>query len=325
MRKRFQTDPLPDLYTDYNDARRFVTEQIAGLIAASEPHITDHSDRHLADVMGRALQLIGTETAYFTPYELYLLAVSIIFHDVGNLHGRKDHQDKVARIYDSARRKEPRFATERNVLLAITGAHTGCTKEGGSDTLNAVGRLNFLANPVRAQELAAILRFADELSEGPHRTSAYHLNHGMYKPESRIFHKYAAASDYVVDPALGRIAITYSFDLERGAAGIEAGNGISLRDLLGFCYARAVKLDQERKYCKHYCRLLTGIQETGISLHFFFAGQKLDLDVPPIVLSDLVVPGESAKRIEDCDSRYDIQKLVTALSTMCEETDASLQ
>jgi len=328
LKKRLGGLPEPsrtDLYTDYSAARRFVTEQITGLIPAVEPNITDHSDRHLTEVMERARQLIGTSDDYFTPYELYLLAVSIMFHDVGNLHGREDHQAKVAQVYDSARKQEARFHTERNVLLAITGAHTGCAKDGSSDTLISVGRLSFLANPVRAQELAAVLRFADELSEGPHRTSAYLLNRGMYKPDSRIFHKYASVSDYAVDPALGRIAITYSLDIERSALGLEVGNGISIRDMLEFCYARAIKLDQERRYCRHYCPLLSAIKEAGISLNFYFAGQRLNLDIPPVVLSDLVVPGEQAKRIEDCDPRYVVQDLVIALDGLCEGSDVRLQ
>lgn len=220
------------LVTDYHEARRFVTEEIVGQIAAAEPDLTDHSEGHLADVMGRALNLLGTSEHYFTPHELYLLAVSILFHDVGNLHGRVEHQNKIARIYEAARGRKPRFNTERNVILATTGAHTGSAKDGGKDTLRDVGPLSFLNETVKAQEIAAVLRLADELAEGPHRTSAFLLNNGMYKPDSRIFHKYASVANYVVDPQFGRVAITYSIYLERGTSGLHAGHDITVPDLL---------------------------------------------------------------------------------------------
>ena len=121
---------LPDpvgttLFADYVAARRFVTEEIAGLIPTAEPDLTDHSANHLADVMKRAFNLVGDKADYFSPPELYLLAVSILFHDVGNLHGRLDHGKKIAGIYNACRHEEDRFNTERHAVLAIAGAHTG--------------------------------------------------------------------------------------------------------------------------------------------------------------------------------------------------------
>ena len=312
------------LVADYHDARRFVTQEITGLIAAAEPDLTDHSESHLAEVMGRALGLIGKAEGYFTARELYLLAVSILFHDVGNLHGRTEHQQKVSRIYEAARDRKPRFNTERNVILATTGAHTGSAKDGSKDTLREMGPLSFLSETVRAQEIAAVLRLADELAEGPQRTSAYLLNNGMYKPPSRIYHKYASVANYVVDPPLGRIAITYSIYIESGQSGLHAGHGITIPELLSHCYRRAVKLDQERRYCKHYCTLLSAIKETDIALFFYFDSQQLPLDIPPLALTDLVVPGETTRTIEERDKRYDVNALTARLAELCGGSDENL-
>jgi hypothetical protein len=307
-----------DLIADYNTARRFVTEEITGHIATSEPDLTDHSDRHLADVMTRVRSLIGDATQYFDAYELYILAISILFHDVGNLHGRKEHHKKVAGVYDACRRREARFSTERNAVLAIAGAHTGTTKDGSKDTLRDVGRLSFQAHPVRGQEVAALLRFADELAEGPQRTSAYLQNQGMYKPDSLLFHRYAAISDYCIDT--GRIALTYNIDIEHGKAELEAGHAVLLRHLLEFSYSRIGKLDQERRYCKHYCDLLSAFKETGAWFNFFYEGQKLDLGLQPIVISDLIVPGELTKQIEDIDTSYKVSALVGVIEGACART-----
>ena len=305
------------LWADYATARRFVTEEIVGLIPSAEPDLTDHSENHLADVMNKANALFGEATSYFTPYELYMLNISILFHDVGNLHGRKAHQKNISGIYDACRKREPRFGTERTAILSIAGAHTGSAKDGTKDTLRDVDRLSLLGHSIRGQEIAAVLRFSDELAEGPHRTSAYLQNHKMYSPDSRIFHKYSSISDYCIEPGLGRIAVTYNIDLEPGKTALEAGDGILLEQLLRFTYMRVSKIDQERRYCKYYCNLLAAFKETGACFNFYHDGQNLDLDIPPIVISDLLVPGEYTKSIEQIDSRYAISDLVKMLEKVC--------
>ena len=149
---------------------------------------------------------IGDKKEYFTPLELYLLSVSILFHDVGNLHGRVDHHRKISSIYNACRHQEPRFNTERTAVLSIAGAHTGCTKDGSKDTLRDVYPGSFQGETIRGQELAAVLRLADELAEGPHRTSAYLLHHGGYKPASQIYHRYASAADSSGIPTIAAAA-----------------------------------------------------------------------------------------------------------------------
>jgi len=319
---RAHLDTLPaasgaDLFSDYVQARQFVTTDIAGMIGTAEPNLTDHSERHLADVMSRAHALIGEQTKYFSPSELYLLCISILFHDVGNLHGRTDHQKKIAGIYDALRKREPRFKSERTGVLAIAGAHCGSAKDGSKDTLKDLDRLSFHAQSVRSHEVAAVLRLADELAEGIQRTSAYMQNHGMFKPEAAMFHKYASITEYCIERGDERIALTYDIDIERGGGQFEAGHGILLKDLLGFTYKRIIKLDQERRYCKHYCDLLSPFKETGAWFRFWLDGQQLELDIKPIAISDLIVPGDLAKNIEQLDPRYEISSLVSALANAC--------
>lgn len=303
------------LLADYLSARRFVTEEIAGRISAKEPDITDHSENHLADVMKRANALLGDKVRYFDPLELYVFCVSVLFHDVGNLHGRSEHHKKIADIYNDCRKQEARFNAERSAVLAIAGAHTGSTKDGSKDTLREVRTFSFQGQTIRAQEIAAVLRLADELAEGPHRTSAYVLNHGGYKPSSRIFHRYASAAEYCVDR--DRIALSYTVNMERGASGLEVGNDTSLKEFLLFCYGRIAKVDEERRYCKHYCDLLLRLKETGASFEFWFNGQKVNTDIEPLSLSDLLVPGEHPRDVIKLNERYEPADLVPKLEAEC--------
>jgi hypothetical protein len=322
LKSVLETLPPPskdDLLADYLQARQFVVSEIAKYIPAAEPDLTDHTEAHLADVMSRAFDLIGDKQSYFSAHELYLLCLSTLFHDTGNLHGRKAHEKKIATVYDALRKREPKFNTERAAVLAIAGAHTGSAKDGSKDTLRQLNRLFFQAHAIRAAKVAAVLRLSDELAEGPHRTSAYMQNHGLYSPSSAIFHKYASITEYTIDREEGRLALTYHIDLEPHDGLLCAGNSVPLADLLGFCYQRILKLDQERRYCKHYCELLLPLRETWAWFNFWHEGQKLELDPDsvPIVISDLVVPGEPTRRIEDIDPNYELTRLTAALESVC--------
>lgn len=321
-RLKSSLEALPDpngsnLLADYIAARRYVVDEIAGNIPRSEPDLTDHSAAHLADVMKQVCALIGPENDGLSSHELYLLGVSILFHDVGNLHGRIEHQTKIADIYNAARKGEVRFHPERNAVLAIAAAHTGSTKTGDTDTVRDVTTLSFDGNRIKGQELAAILRFGDELAEGPHRTSAYLLNHHGYRPENVIFHKYASCVEYFIDRSEGRIAITYTFDLEFIDGALQVGQGVNLDAMLAFCYSRIVKLDQERKYCKYYSSLLSVFKETSACFIFYYRGHKLDFETEPIVISDIVLPGDHAKTIEDRYPTYGVETLISSLTDLC--------
>ena len=140
----------------------------------------------------------------------------------------------------------------------------------------------------------------------------------MYKPESRIFHKYASISDYCIERGDGRIAITYNIDVEKVNNELRSSQDISLEELLKFSYLRILKLDQERRYCKHYCDLLSVFKETWVWFNFFYEGQQLELDIQPLVISDLIIPGEPAKPVEQFDGRYEISALMAALKAAAE-------
>jgi len=303
---------------DYVAARRYVIEQVVEHIGTAEPNLTDHGPRHLVDVMRRVNDLIGYSPEYFRPLELYVLAVSILFHDVGNLHGRVEHQKKIAQIYGQVRGESARFRNERTAVLAIAGAHTGTTKDGTRDTLGSVNRLSFEGETIRGQELAAVLRLGDELAEGPQRTSAYLQSISHYSPESAIYHAYANAVDYAVDnQPQGRIAITLNINLQRHDQTLFVAQGVTLEAFLKLSYHRIVKLDQERRYCKHFSPILRNLAETGAWFNFYYDHHPLDLRLEPIVLNDLVIPGDDSKEITHLNSSYEINALITQLTPLC--------
>ena len=220
--------------------------------------------------------LLQGASDYFTDIELYVLGLGVLFHDVGNLEGREDHNRRIARFYDFVR-TGPKFAQEKSLVVQISQAHSGKARNGDRNTLVDVPASSHLdSEPVRARELAAIIRFADELAEGPQRTSQYLRTTGGYAPESVLYHDYSSATHMCIDCGNGRIAVTYQFDFSLKA---ELEKELKrVKGLLNFAYGRLGKMDLERRYARFHCaKPLLPFREISIRLDIQLDGEFLDL------------------------------------------------
>ena len=55
-------------------------------------YLNNHGPQHINTVIQRSLELLQVSECEMTPYEAYLLLMSIQFHDAGIIYGRKDHE-----------------------------------------------------------------------------------------------------------------------------------------------------------------------------------------------------------------------------------------
>ena len=255
--------------------------------------------------------LLQGDPHYFRAIELYLLGLGVLFHDVGNLEGRSEHNRRIACFYDFVR-LGAQFAQEKSLVVQISQAHSGKTQTGSRNTLSDVPQSSHLdGHPVRTREIAAIIRFADELAEGPQRTSQYLRETGGYAPESVSFHDYASATNMCIDCGNGRIAVTYQFEVSLQAAlekELERFKG-----LLNFTYGRLGKMDLERRYARFHCiKPLLPFREISVRLDIQIDGEFLDLDLETII-SDEVNLDRSAELISERDSKWDADALVNQL------------
>ena len=237
----------------YIRARTTLLEDVLAEIKGQEPDLTDHGPEHIRHVLENVFRLLEGELEYFSPIEHYILGLSVLFHDVGNLHGRTDHNRRIGRFYDHVRHS-PKFAQEKSLIVQIAQAHTGEARNGSRNTLADVPDLLQLnGEPVKAREIAAVVRFADELAEGPNRTSDYMRRHGLYEAASRRYHDYAAATDIAIDRFNQRIAITYHLNLCTREGLEEELN--TVREFLELACRRLAKMDVERRYARFNCSI----------------------------------------------------------------------
>ena len=237
----------------YVSARKILLEDVLEEIRGHEPSLTDHGPSHIQHVLENVFKLLEGDLDYFSPIEHYILGLSVLFHDVGNLHGRENHSKRIARFYDHVRNAPaPQFAQEKALVVRIAQAHTGEALNGSRNTLADVPEVWQLNGaPVKTREVAAIVRFADELAEGRQRTSEYLRKHGLYPAESAPHHDYSSATDITIDRQNERIAITYQFsvstegDLEEKLS--------RLKEFLKYAAGRLAKMDIERRYARFHC------------------------------------------------------------------------
>lgn len=286
-----------EYFSDYVTARRVLLENVLEEIKTSEPNLTDHGPSHIQDVLNRVHELLGCNIEKLNAIELYIMCVSVLFHDVGNFESRKNHNKKIAKIYDLVRKKENRFSTERNAVLAIAGAHCGKCSKGTDDSIKELRPQGVFGKVVDFQSIAALLRFADELAEGPQRTSIFMQSLDKYSDESIPFHRLANVTNYTIDSVNSRIQISYSIHIYKNDADVLTDGEISLKTLLDMMIDRILKVNAERKYCGFYCNYLKIFKEISVSFQFIYESEYLELGLEPIVLNDLVVPTKSLPNI----------------------------
>lgn len=301
------------LVTDYNQTRLKLQQEVYPHIQGKEPSLSDHGTGHVLNVQENAISLLSSDGTIgdLSGIEVYCLGMCILFHDAGIIYGREDHQYKVGEVFDLIRGKNTSLLHEKTLIVRTTRAHTGTAQDGTNDTLKEVTEFDHLeGKSVRLRELAAILRFADELAEGPQRTSVFMQTAGHYEKQSQKFHDYANITHVRIDRGTGRVVLTYEIN-------IDPNQTDKLRDRLDYTFKRIGKLNQERQYARNYSDILLPFKSTEVTFNFHCGSEPLDSNLSPLKLTDIVVPGEPTKDISDIDPAYSIDKIVENIIARC--------
>lgn len=325
------------LWAKYVDLRTEVSGQILPWIQRNEPDLSDHGVEHIQNVMTNVTQLLGLPRAYggeedwrmpagYGVHEMLLLLFGCLTHDVGNIMGREKHNQAIAAAATLAGGAWAQLPIgDRLIIERVGRAHSGKSSDGDKDTLGELSTQSafFAGHQIRPVEIAALLRFADELAEGPQRTSkallalardastpsALRLGDG-----SRLFHFYAAISGYNIDHAGGRILIDYNIDRQSLDYGADAdARETTIRDLLGMTFKRALKLNAERQYARHYSQAVSRFRETSINLRFNETGRPLHRLDRTVTISDARTAFESGVTLDRIDPRFAIDAVMESL------------
>lgn len=262
--------PAKTYIDHYNSFRTFLCDKIYPHMIATEASksgsiLTDHGEKHIRNVLNnidKILENYEVEVS-FNPLELYFMCVSTLLHDTGNIFGRNNHESNTNKILTSENFKV--FdSSMRRIVNQIAKAHGG-----QGDTLSKLSNTNHSeGEQVKAQKIASILRFADELAEGPQRAFDILLENNLIGKDSAKFHQYALNLKH---PKIEKNTIIMDFEFI-----LQGQTQESLSDILLLSLKRIIKLNRERIYCGHYSKYIEGIKKVSVTFDFFENENSID-------------------------------------------------
>ena len=219
--------------------------------------LTDHGPEHIKRVCEKSTQLLSLLDRPITAYEAYCLLFALYLHDAGVVYGREAHEERCARVMDALGTVTGDISREKRIIAAIAACHSGDIK-GDKDKISKLDA-NYAVNndSIRAQLLAAVLRFADELADDHSRASRFLLDEGLVPPASEVYHAYSLALEHV---GVNVKEIDLHFVIDKAMAVKTYTKKSKQVYLLDEMVTRTQKMHLERLYCMRF------LQQYGMKL-----------------------------------------------------------
>lgn len=207
--------------------------------------LTNHGVQHVQDVIRHAYDIISNVDR-LTGYEIYILLLAIHFHDVGNITGRTNHEQKIYEIIDALGNELPLKTPEKQFISDIATAHGG-SNNGDKDTIRNITTYDQKYDNIdfRPKLLAAILRFADEISDDCNRS----FPNVEIPVQNQVYHEYSKSLD-PINITGDTLSMTFRIPFELTQK--KLGKGDDKIYLYDEIMLRLAKLMRELEYCKKY-------------------------------------------------------------------------
>lgn len=253
------------LWHNYELVKGYLSKEYYRWVQINCPYYTDHGEQHIQSVIRAASMLLGRYRAdhHLPPLDIFLLLSAILWHDVGNVFERSKHAEIIAPMTEEIKNIGFSDPSVQRMVVEIAGAHTrrdGLTGPRSSADCVLLSDATLTTNP---QELAAILRFADEVSENRARVSEKMIPQvKVNRPESLVYWQFARCIAAArPDPARQRIVLTIEFPRELATERyicpeecLYLGEASPLGHsptipLIDYIMYRLEKMNNERAYC----------------------------------------------------------------------------
>jgi hypothetical protein len=257
-------------------------------------YYTDHGITHIETVIQRVGELLACPSddeldmwkCQLRPYEVFQLLAAILAHDAGMASGRPGHEKAPFKILQDAGNSIFNDTVEIREIAQIASAHSGKIKNNNEDTIKTLKiEGTYDTQTYRPKLLAALLRFADEISDGRSRTTRQNLERAT--ASSQIFHQYAyAITSVTFNPKERKLRIDYDILQSEVVKRFDKGqNKIYLIDEI---LNRLEKLNLERIYCQRYMADVAPINEIRATIRVlsvdsegndFLDGEPIAIDI----------------------------------------------
>ena len=267
---------LKKLISIYSNIKSVVYSKYYPEIARLYPWYTDHGEKHVESIMMVLGEMLKQSFGRLNEMELFILLCSCVFHDTGMAKSRAHHEQEVLSIIQQINKLILDISVNRQINQ-IAGAHTSKTdlKElNMKDSCTFSGR----KYSVSTRALAAMLRFADDISETRYRILPDLLEEGKVPKENEIYWQYA----YIVESVevsvvemncLIKMTIPKSILLKS----LETSDGAE-KIFFDYVLERIEKSNNERIMCSLEFRNIVMISELYIEINIMTDDLMITLD-----------------------------------------------
>lgn len=254
------------LWEQYRTMKDYLRKNYYPWVQASCPWFTDHGEKHVASVRSVSDQLLEpalrNNDASLNCLGIYLYLCAIIWHDVGMVSSRSGHAKEAEVHIQKVRELCFPDPSMFRLVSQIVHAHSDNDRD---DVLLGLSTQEDLTPPcakhtqtVLPQALAAVLRYADEISENHTRVGAAII--GSVPSPSRIYWDYATAiSATKPEPERQRTVVTVELQRVDAAKKYECpkkcamhADGEGKITFIEYLVCRLEKMNRERLYCFPY-------------------------------------------------------------------------
>ena len=241
-----------------------------GAALSGDGLLTDHGVQHISSVIRHAYEIL-VDPMQLTGYEIFLLLISIHFHDLGNISGRLDHEKKIVDIIEEMGTLLPLDVAEKIFVTAIATAHGGYI-DGDKDTIRAINvDKQYDGVNIRCQLLAAILRFADEISDDLYRADFK----GIDVPEkNEVYIEYSRS---LVPITINGETLKYTFYVQHELTQKKIRKGKEEVYLYDEILDRTTKCMRELEYCKKYAYNFIQLTTMDVTINFLYPKSSLKI------------------------------------------------
>ncbi|MCO8242960.1 hypothetical protein [Haladaptatus sp. AB643] len=285
------SDNAEEFLREYEQTKSYLEQQIYPWVQANCSWFTDHGRQHIDAVINQASRLLEDELRNvgdndLTELDIFILLTSILWHDVGMIVDRSEHDQISTDVFDELQTMGAMSPNVKRVITDIIKAHRG---DSGLDIpqKNTSFTINGKIYKIYPKALAGILRFSDEISETQERVSSDRWVRDTVPVESRIFWRYAQTIQSCY-PLLNGKAIKVVIGMEVDDA-IEMypcpdsfehrGNQNGEISLIQYIICRLEKLINELAYCERYFNRYVEIRDVELTLTIRGSDQTIEHEI----------------------------------------------